>query len=95
MELSWSQNTLTVENYNLSQCEKQKIEYRTDKLIPDKTTWDRNFIPGAGPCGIIRFLQQYETDTGDYSKERHQLLDKFTVDDIMEEARKLRDGKSG
>ncbi len=27
-----------------------------------------------GPVGMIRFLQQYETGSGDYSKERHQWL---------------------
>ena len=26
-----------------------------------------------GPVGLIRFLQQYESGIGDYSKERHQL----------------------
>ena len=27
-----------------------------------------------GPVGAIRFLQQYETGTGDYSEERHRWL---------------------
>ena len=27
-----------------------------------------------GPVGMVRFLQQYETGTGDYSTERHQWL---------------------
>ena len=36
-----------------------------------------------------RFLQQYETGTGDYSKERHQWLDKITIDDIAEKAHTL------
>jgi hypothetical protein len=46
-----------------------------------------------GPVAMIRFLQQYETGTGDYSKERHQWLDKLTIDDIAEKARILRDMK--
>ena len=43
-----------------------------------------------GPVAMIRFLQQYETGTGDYSKERHQWLDKITIDDIAEKTRRLR-----
>ena len=43
-----------------------------------------------GPVAMIRFLQQYEIGTGDYSKERHQWLDKLTIDDIAEKARILR-----
>ena len=27
-----------------------------------------------GPVGMIRFLQQFETGSGDYSKERHNWL---------------------
>ncbi len=46
-----------------------------------------------GPVAMIRFLQQYETGTGDYSKERHQWLDKFTIDDIARKAHMLREMK--
>lgn len=46
-----------------------------------------------GPVAMIRFLQQYETGIGDYSKERHLWLDKLTADDIAEKARILRDMK--
>jgi hypothetical protein len=46
-----------------------------------------------GPVAMIKFLQQYEIGTGDYSRERHQWLDKITIDDIAEKARRLRDMK--
>lgn len=46
-----------------------------------------------GPVAMIKFLQQYEVGTGDYSRERHQWLDKITIDDIAEKARRLRDMK--
>lgn len=36
-----------------------------------------------GPVGLIRFLQQYELGTGDYTKERHQWLDHLTVEDVI------------
>jgi hypothetical protein len=38
-----------------------------------------------GLVGMIRFLQQYETGSGDYSKDRHAWLDRWTLDDIRHE----------
>lgn len=35
-----------------------------------------------GPAAMIRFLQQYESGYGDYSKERHERIDKVSVADI-------------
>lgn len=35
-----------------------------------------------GLVGMIRFMQQFEMGQGDYSKDRHTWLDKYTVDDI-------------
>ena len=43
-----------------------------------------------GPVAMIRFLQQYEKGAGDYSNERHQWIDKITIDDIAEKAHILR-----
>lgn len=37
-----------------------------------------------GPVGLIRFLQQYELGTGDYTKERHQWLEHLTVEDVIQ-----------
>ncbi|KOR32428.1 hypothetical protein TI05_07355 [Achromatium sp. WMS3] len=37
-----------------------------------------------GPVAMIRFLQQYESGYGDYSKDRHQWIDNFSVADIVE-----------
>lgn len=37
-----------------------------------------------GPVGLIRFLQQYELGTGDYTKERDQWLDHLTVEDVIQ-----------
>ncbi len=36
-----------------------------------------------GPAGAIRFIQQYEMGQGDYSKDRHQWLDQYSVSDIV------------
>jgi hypothetical protein len=38
-----------------------------------------------GLVGMIRFLQQYETGHGDYSRDRHAWLDRWTLDDIRQE----------
>ena len=43
-----------------------------------------------GPVGMIRFLQQFETGYGDYSKDRHQWLQERKVDDIDKEIRQRR-----
>ena len=38
-----------------------------------------------GPVGMIRFLQQFETGSGNYSLERHQWLDQFDVETIVQQ----------
>jgi len=43
-----------------------------------------------GPVAMIRFFQQYESGSGDYTAERHLWLDNMTVEDIAERARNLR-----
>lgn len=40
-----------------------------------------------GPVGMIRFLQQYETGHGDYSKDRHRLLSKPKVRTLRKSTR--------
>lgn len=35
-----------------------------------------------GLVGMIRFMQQFEMGQGNYSKDRHQWLDQYTVDDV-------------
>ena len=36
-----------------------------------------------GPIGMVRFLQQFDTGKGDYTKEREQWLGEMTIDDIL------------
>ena len=38
-----------------------------------------------GPVGLIRFLQQFETGSGDYSTERHRWLGDHTVEELAQE----------
>lgn len=35
-----------------------------------------------GVVGMIHFMQQFEMGQGDYSKDRHQWLDQYSVADI-------------
>lgn len=39
---------------------------------------------------VVRFLQQFETGQGDYTLERHQWLDQYTVEEIVQEIQKRR-----
>ena len=43
-----------------------------------------------GPVGMVRFLQQFEMGKGNYTEERHQWLDEFTVDEIANQIQKKR-----
>lgn len=43
-----------------------------------------------GPVGMIRFMQQFETGSGDYSIERHEWLDDETVAGIYQRIRERR-----
>ena len=40
-----------------------------------------------GPVDMIRFLQQFELGTGDYSTDRHAWLDRLTIRDIVKEVK--------
>lgn len=35
-----------------------------------------------GRAGMIRFLQQFETGSGDYARERHEWVDETSLEDI-------------
>lgn len=41
-----------------------------------------------GPADTMRFIHQYWQGSGDYTKEREELLKNFTIDDIFAEAAK-------
>ena len=43
-----------------------------------------------GPDGMIRFLQQFETGFGDYTKERHKWLKETSVETLAEKIVKQR-----
>ena len=43
-----------------------------------------------GRAGMIRFLQQFEHGSGDYAKERRDLVDNLTLEQLRTEWRKRR-----
>jgi hypothetical protein len=52
-------------------------------------------IEALGFDGMIRFLRQFEPGSGDYTKERHHWLDRFTVEDIFTQIEQAREGNEG
>ncbi len=43
-----------------------------------------------GPLGMVRFLQQFESGRGDYTKERDQWLRNMDMQEIVSAIRKKR-----
>lgn len=46
-----------------------------------------------GPVGMVRFLQQFEIGSGDYTKERERLLEGMSVKSIVREIKSRRKRK--
>ncbi len=45
-----------------------------------------------GIVGMVRFMQQFETGQGDYSKERHKWLDNQDMDTVVRRIQEKRKG---
>jgi hypothetical protein len=43
-----------------------------------------------GPVGMVRFLQQFERGTGDYTKNRNKWLSGATLQSILKEIKRKR-----
>ncbi|MEO8382359.1 MAG: hypothetical protein ABI779_22045 [Acidobacteriota bacterium] len=41
-----------------------------------------------GPAGAMRFMMQYDSGYGDYSKERHEIFADLTMDELLEATRR-------
>lgn len=46
-----------------------------------------------GPIGMVRFLQQFETGVGNYTKERDKWLKDIDIKDIVKEIKDKRKAK--
>ncbi|PSF36653.1 hypothetical protein C7H19_13330 [Aphanothece hegewaldii CCALA 016] len=41
-------------------------------------------VKELGIVGMIQFIQEFEIGSGDYTKERHQWLDKLSFEEVIE-----------
>ncbi len=48
-----------------------------------------------GPAGAMRFMMQYDPGHGDYSKERREMFDALTLDDVLQAIQEPRTGERG
>jgi hypothetical protein len=46
-----------------------------------------------GPVGMVRFLQQFETERGDYTRDRENWLEDETVETLVDKIKKSRENK--
>ena len=51
----------------------------------------RALLRELGPVNLVRFLQQFETGHGDYTQERHEWLDQYTIEEITQGIQRDRD----
>ena len=65
---------MTVSTEPLSELNREAIDLLTREL---------------GVARTLRFLSQYRTGQGDYTKERHQFLGEGTLEELFEEARRI------
>lgn len=47
-----------------------------------------------GPVGMVRFLQQFEDQSGDYTQQREQWLGNVTLAEVVTEIKKNRNSKN-
>ena len=47
-----------------------------------------------GPVGLVRFLQQFELGSGDYTRDREEWLKGLTVSDVVEGIKSRRNKQS-
>lgn len=65
----------------------------TLSLYEIRTVGFEALLRELGPAGAIRFIQQYETGSGDYTRDRRKILPKKTVREIGKEIMKRRQTK--
>lgn len=51
-------------------------------------------VDSLGVIDAIRFIQHFSPGQGDYTKERHQWLDKKSLKDVFAEMKQRREGES-
>lgn len=69
------------------------MKAETLSLYEIRTIGFEALIRELGPAGAIRFMQQYETGQGNYTRDRNKLLPKKSVREIGREIIKARQAK--
>lgn len=70
------------------------MKAETLSLYEIRTIGFEALIRELGPAGAIRFMQQYETGQGNYTRDRNKLLPKKSVREIGREIIKARQAKA-
>ncbi len=67
----------------------------TREMTPNtiRTLGIQALAKALGPVGMMKFLQQFDTGSGDYTKERHEWLDKIERDTFLKTIRAKREEK--
>ena len=47
-------------------------------------------LDALGPVGMVRFMEQFDIGKGDYTKERKEWLDEFSINNIVEKLKEER-----
>lgn len=48
-------------------------------------------VEKLGPVGMVEFIRQFDSGYGDYTKERHDWLDRIEMEAIVKQAETKRD----
>lgn len=68
------------------------VEEMTDEQF-EKHTLDI-LARELGPLGLARYVRLHGLTSGDYTRDRHQWLDRLTYDDVVEQVKKVKIPKS-
>ncbi len=52
-------------------------------------------VERLGPAGTLRFLQMFDPGQGDYTAERHEWLDKLTLNEVLAAVQEIEAGPPG
>ena len=69
---------------------RQKIGKQTMSLNQIREIGLEALTKALGPVGMVRFLQQFERGTGDYTKNREKWLKGITLQSILKEIKRRR-----
>jgi len=66
------------------------MEHREASLAQIRNQGIEALVKALGPVGMVRFLQQFDSGSGDYTLDRGQWLQSLTVRDVVKEIKKQR-----